>query len=103
MLQYRLNKGDELIQWLMDRGRAHAKVLETTMDDKVLREAAVQLVRDRDAAHARGLSAPGQAEYLDLVRALIEEASGTDEQLALLEEISRFVFEKHPDPEEDRR
>lgn len=89
---------DELVQWLVDRGKAHFR---DALGD-VYEDAAALLVDDREHYQGRGLSAPGQAEYLDLLRALYRRrnfASPAD----LLLKIKKFVFNKHPDDPDDPR
>ena len=85
-----------LIARLQERGRAHFKSQTT---DTVLHEAALQLVTDRRYAEQEQLSPlPGQAEYLDLVRAVIGLAQGDmDKQKALLASAARFTLRKHPE------
>ncbi len=80
---------------LQQRGKAHFGTHTTT---EVLREAARQLVEDRRAAEQAQLSPlPGQAEYLDLVRAVIELApKDMAQQHALLASVARFTLRKHP-------
>ena len=87
---------DALIAYLQERGRAHFRSQTT---DEVLREAARQLVSDRRYAEQEQLSPlPGQAEYLDLVRAVIGLAQGdVDKQKALLASAARFMLRKHPE------
>jgi len=77
---------------LVARGAAHFPAA----DPGVLREAARQLIADRQAAeraHWRPL--PGQAEYLDLVRAVLELGATPADQQALLATIGRYVLRKH--------
>lgn len=87
---------EELMNHLQKRGTAH---FGTQTTPKVLREAARQLVEDRRAAAQAQLSPlPGQAEYLDLVRAVIEQApKDVAKQQALLALVARFALRKHPD------
>ena len=87
-------RDDAMMAFLQQRGRAHFG--QHTTDD-VLHEAARQLVADRRAAEAAQLSPlPGQAEYLDLVRAVIGLAPGDEEaQYHLLASIARFTLNKH--------
>jgi MoxR-like ATPase len=78
---------------LVQRGRAHFPDAEPS----VLQKAAEQLVRDREELKKRRLPAPGQAEYLDLVRALVNLKPGNpDEQLRILEAVAPYVLQKHP-------
>lgn len=88
-------KDAELIEHLKQRGRAHfGKATSGT----VLEEAAQMLVADRRVARKEQLRPlPGQAEYLDLVRAVIELADGDMErQKDLIEDVARFTLKKHP-------
>jgi hypothetical protein len=60
-----------------------------------MREAAHQLLDDRGKARAAGLSPPGQAEYLDMLRALATLApQDPARQHDLLARIGRFVMKK---------
>jgi MoxR-like ATPase len=83
---------DQLRDLLVARGRAH---FGTRASDKVLAEAAQQLIEDREDLQKRNLPAPGQAEYLDLVRALTNHKASEAEQLAWLATIKDFVLQKH--------
>ena len=84
---------DELIQWLIDRGRMHFP----RCPKAVLKEAANQLWTDRAPALKQGLPAPGQAEYLDILRALTGIGGDKEEQLGILEKISGFALRKYPE------
>ncbi len=90
--------GEDLIEHLVKRGRAHFK----DMDADVLREAAGQLQTDRKHAIDNQLKPlPGQAEYLDLLRALHYIApDDAAEQLKKLKEIAPFVVQKHSGSEQ---
>ncbi|WP_417916467.1 AAA family ATPase [Candidatus Electronema sp. JC] len=81
------------VKWLAERGETH---FAGTFTAKVRERAAELLARDRREARQAGLIRPGQAEYLDLLRALRQMAAESDEQrqLALLEQISPFVLVK---------
>lgn len=81
------------VKWLAERGEIHFAGAFTA---KVRERAAELLARDRREARQAGLIRPGQAEYLDLLRALRQMAAESDEQrqLALLEQISPFVLVK---------
>ncbi len=82
----------ELIEKLVARGQAHFQ----TADDEVLRVTAELLVNDREQAQAAHVTPlPGQAEYLDLVRAVTEmKPNSTEDQIAVLDRIKDFVFKK---------
>jgi MoxR-like ATPase len=81
------------VKWLAERGELH---FEQVFSARVREKAAELLVRDRREAQQAGLIKPGQAEYLDLLRALRSMAaeSGEQRQLALLEQISPYVLQK---------
>jgi MoxR-like ATPase len=78
---------------LVKRGSRHFPAIIP----KILEQAAILLVDDREKARQRGLTPlPGQAEYLDLLRALDSLRPGQpDEQLELLNVIGKFAFRKH--------
>jgi len=80
-----------LIAHLESRGRAHFR---GKTSDAVLHEAAQQLVADRKVADEAQLNPlPGQAEYLDLVRAVINLAgSDMERQKQLLKKTARFTL-----------
>ena len=84
-----------LIEHLKSRGQAHFR---GQTSDAVLHEAAQQLVADRKVADEAQLNPlPGQAEYLDLVRAVIHLAGNDRErQKQLLKSTARFTLKKHP-------
>lgn len=84
---------DALKALLIQRGEAHFPGLEQS----VLHAAAEQLSKDRQAAKAQQLQPlPGQAEYLDLLRAVEERAKGdTEKQLKLLKAVAPFVVKKY--------
>ena len=94
---------DALVEWLVDRGSAHFP----ECDQRLLHDAARLTVEDRESVRRRGLAPPGQAEYLDLVRALLaRHPEDADKQRQLLDAIAKFALDKHPvDPnlEPDRR
>lgn len=84
---------EELKRHLERRGARHfPKATEA-----VLSGVAAQLVTDRADARSKGLRPlPGQAEYLDLVRALIDLFPGDERaQLDHLARIARFFLQKH--------
>jgi MoxR-like ATPase len=84
---------------LVQRGAAHLRAMGHTPRGRFLVQAANLLIEDRLAAdQARRLPLPGQAEYLDLVRAVLRLA-GDDpgRQRAVLKRIAAFALKKHPD------
>lgn len=84
-----------LIRWLAERGEVH---FEGFFSNNVRERAAELLVRDRREAKQFGMVRPGQAEYLDLLRALREMTGpqANEQHLALLERISPYALVKHP-------
>lgn len=94
VLNLELPKRDaELIDWLEKRGELHYGNLCTR---KVRIKAAEQLLEDRNRAKDRGVTQPGQAEYLDMIRALTVLGSDETEQLSLLADIQDFALRKYP-------
>ncbi|MBX2799257.1 MAG: MoxR family ATPase [Myxococcales bacterium] len=75
-------------------GRAHFGSDEVSK--AVLQQAAEQLLADRRELLSRGLSAPGMAEYLDLVRAVVSLGATDEERLTLLSQVGQFFLRKHP-------
>ena len=92
VLALRLPESDAaLIDFLCARGLSH---FPDTSYPAVRLQAAKLLLGDRKAALSQGLPAPGQAEYLDLLRALANLATDEPGQLELLKEISPFALQK---------
>lgn len=83
---------DALIACLVRRGGEH---FGQQCTEAVRTLVARQLVEDRARALDLGRPAPGQAEYLDILRALVN-ARGSDEaeQQALFQRIARFALDK---------
>lgn len=91
LLKLEVPAQDELIPWLIRRGKAHF----AGINERVLELAAEMLNEDRGKA-APGGPKPGQAEFLDIVRAAREHApDDADGQLAVLKTVRRFVLGKH--------
>jgi MoxR-like ATPase len=87
-----------LILWLIQRAEVH---FQGVFSDKVKIKAAQLLIKDRRAAQRFGGVQPGQAEFLDLLKALQEmplpNCSGEaleQYQLALLKKIGRYALVK---------
>ncbi|MBF0296007.1 MAG: MoxR family ATPase [Magnetococcales bacterium] len=85
----------QLVDLLALRGGSHF----SHADKEILQEAARQLVADRTEAKNRNwLPLPGQAEYLDLVRAVLAlHPDDKEAQSQTLTRIGRFVLRKHPE------
>lgn len=93
VLQLRLPETKEaLVDWLMRRGQAHYP----ESSDELRQRAAELLWEDRTSLATRGLAPPGQAEYLDLLKAVTELAPSAGQQLALLERVAAYTLRKHP-------
>lgn len=101
VLHIRLKKpGDGLAEWLIERGRTHfrehySSLMSAEDFTTLLASAAALVIRDRVLADAGGLAAPGQAEYLDLLRAVAVLPCPGGDRKALLRTISDFALKKH--------
>lgn len=84
---------------LKERGRAHFRDRSgrALIDEEILNDAAVMTWEDRQAVKAKGLNPlPGQAEFIDLLRALHNQWPGdATTQSAQLAKIRPFVLRKH--------
>ena len=80
-----------LLSFLCDRGKVH---FGERCGEAVRRKAGELLLKDRREAVAQGLPPPGQAEYLDLLRAVKQLADEEQAQLKLLEQINEFALKK---------
>ncbi|MDB4930724.1 MAG: hypothetical protein JWM10_3208 [Myxococcaceae bacterium] len=93
VLQIELPSGREaLIALLMSRGAANVEGCQP----EVLRRTAEILADDRAELQGTGVCLPGVAEYVDLLRVVVESARNVEAQLALLEEVKRLATRKHP-------
>ena len=98
---------DQLKSFLIDRGRVHFDTdYKPDMGEKpipdydlVLAKAADLLIADRAQASRSGLHKPGQAEYLDLCRAVFEIAGQKKEKTAIevLNAVAGFALRKNPE------
>ncbi|PNY33858.1 AAA family ATPase [Rhodopirellula baltica] len=78
------------IDFLVDRGRAHFP----DADEKLLGESAKMLLSDRrDAMQRQWSPLPGQAEYLDFLRA-IQSIETRDDRAMLMQQVRQFSFRK---------
>ena len=84
---------DELASHLQARGGAHF----THAQPELLEKAAKLVIRDRRTAQQEGLRPlPGQAEYIDLLRAVLQPVNLSEEERdVLLERLSPFFLKKH--------
>jgi MoxR-like ATPase len=85
---------EALVAHLCQRGKAH---FGQRTSDQVLSKAAGLLADDREAASASQLlPLPGQAEFLDLMRAVIEwKGSDLAGQEAVVDTVRTFAYRKH--------
>lgn len=83
----------ELRRQVIRRVRAHRDL--DPVSDNALDGAITQLLADREVAFQRDLRPPGQAELLDLLRAVAGIAATADDQVRVLERIQRFALRKH--------
>jgi len=93
VLNLALPKDDgELVDLLVKRGGDH---FGKQCKPKLRKAVAEKLAEDRNKARDLGRPVPGQAEYLDILRALVN-ARGSDEaaQMELFGRIARFALDK---------
>lgn len=94
VLKIELPEDDEKLRtWLVRRGRTNFE----KASEKVLDAAAGMVIEDRRAALKLGVTAPGQAEFLDLVRAVMALGKNEKDRVRILEDIRVFALKKHPD------
>ncbi|MEM7359822.1 MAG: MoxR family ATPase [Pseudomonadota bacterium] len=86
---------EELILWLVDRGKVHFNQDLEEIDDDIFERAARLLSANRTKSIELGLPPVGQAEYLDLIRVLSKIERNKQEEA--LETISPYILEKYPD------
>jgi MoxR-like ATPase len=85
---------EELRQWLMDRGRIHFAD-QQLYQSAILEQAAQMVLEDRKTAKDLGITPPGQAEYIDLLRAVFAMEPDISKQNDLIKEIGQFALKKH--------
>ena len=88
----------ELTDHLAERGRAHFPDHFKDDDDKLLRLAAGMLADDRETARENHwYPLPGQAEFFDLLRAVLTLEQDPEARKARLETIQHYALKKHQD------
>ena len=100
VLQLSLPDDDqELMKLLIERGTMHfgAEDQPHPCNSSVCKAAAEQLCQDRRRARELHQPPPGQAEYLDLLRAVCGLAQDNDQRLHLLERVQHYVLKKQPE------
>jgi MoxR-like ATPase len=86
----------DLIDHLVERGRAHFHDRFKDGDDGILQLAAEMLADDRATARDNHwYPLPGQAEFLDLVRAVLTLKQDPQAQQARLTAVRRYALKKH--------
>ena len=89
-------EGQNFVDWLVERGKQHFPQNKNPgASPEFLNKVAIQVRKDRDdLVGMRPL--PGQAEYLDLLRALFTPTEQTEEDLnQRLQAIGRYFLRKH--------
>jgi MoxR-like ATPase len=84
---------EKCTDWLVARGKIH---FDGACSEMVMKEVAAQLWKDRSDAIKNGMPAPGQAEYLDMLRAVSRLDKEEKGQLKALEAIKGFALKKNP-------
>ncbi|MFO1417119.1 MAG: AAA family ATPase [Methylotetracoccus sp.] len=87
------NDSQAFTRFMMRRGRQH---FPGVFSPRVRCTVAEQLYADRLQARVLGVTPPGQAEFLDILRVLREFGGSDDQQLENLREIRDFALRKHP-------
>jgi MoxR-like ATPase len=95
VLQMNLGKTEEEQKtFLTERGQVHFTPAQ--ISDSICEMAIQQLLEDRRNAIYQGPAKPGAAEFLDLLRILVDLYPGnTEEQEKVLKSISKFAFRKN--------
>jgi hypothetical protein len=85
----------EFKQKLVERGLLH---FSDQCSETICQQAAEQLYKDRSEAKNKGITnLPGQAEYLDMMRALSLLGENDEaKQRDMLDKIAKFTFVKYP-------
>jgi len=99
VLHLRLPESDpKLIEFLKGRARLHfPEQAKSEGYDGLFHKAAELLVRDRNDAKERSIEPlPGQAEYLDLIRAVLDlKPDSVEHHVEILDSVAEFTFKKH--------
>jgi MoxR-like ATPase len=96
------DRDDELIDFLKARGHVHfPRQAKSGNYDSLFHEAAKLLVRDRTEARERFVEPlPGQAEYLDLLRAVLHlKPDVVEYHQKFLDSVAEFTLRKHEKPQ----
>jgi len=87
------NEKNDVLKILIQRGKAHFPELD---EQHVIKEAAQLLIKDRAEAKAnQKFPLPGQAEFLDLLRAVDNlSTQGKGEPQELIHQVARYIMNK---------
>lgn len=96
VLKLNLPKGEALISYLVERGQQHAKVWKVPTPQKETIVKAAQLLVDRRVAGQAGRQ-PGQAEFLDLLKAVCHIKHDEPSRVELLREVEPYILDKYFD------
>lgn len=94
VLKLGLPEGEALKEMLIARGALHGKMYGTPPTPDVLQRCADALIKDRQVHQSADAPRPGQAEFLDLLRAVCRLKTDNQERLDLLDQLRPFVLEK---------
>jgi len=99
VLHLKLPEDDKALRdYLVSRAQVHfPRAAKAKKSAELFQKSAELLVKDRRAAIDRHVTPlPGQAEYLDLIRAVLDlEPDSAAAQLKLLEDVAAFALRKH--------
>lgn len=100
VLAHDVKQGAEYLDFLLQHGAAHfgagREGEHAVIAPEIRQEAAKQLLRDRENAQAAQLTAPGLAEYIDLLSALHQIApNDSAKQGEWLGKLSQYAFLKN--------
>ena len=89
-------EGRDLKSWLIELGKNHFPGI----NDDLLKDAADMLIEDREACDLAS-ARPGQAEFLDVIRAVREQIpdNRADDQKKLLQKVRKYILQKHEESE----
>lgn len=87
----------EFIDFLIKRGQAH---YPDVSESRLIKTARLLLNDRRTALQRHQSPLPGQAEYLDFLRALVTLTKNGDNEADIFEQVQQFVFQKSHEPGE---
>jgi MoxR-like ATPase len=98
ILHFPAKKQDSESNGVLERDPSSGQLKgKSRFTDKVLNMVTQQLHEDRRKARSLGVTPPGQAEFIDILRVLDELAhNDTPLQIKLLKTVNDFAFKKYP-------